>query len=166
MALLNGTDLIQMLLNITINGLQCSRERHSVEVRGQVLLKPLDISQFKDNENERFINREEFQNVTPLMALSVTDNGPGIPPNVLERIFEPYFSGQPSGKGAGLGLCIVRRLLKESRGGLHVHSEVGRGSVFTLYLPARMTMCGRSLSGLHRDYFQRTRQWPPLRWPG
>jgi signal transduction histidine kinase len=139
MVLLNGTDLIQMLLNITINGLQCSRERHVVEVRGQVLLKPLDISLFNDNENERFVNREEFQNITPLMALSVTDNGPGIAPNVLERIFEPYFSGQPSGKGAGLGLCIVRRLLKESRGGLHVHSEVGRGSVFTLYLPARMS---------------------------
>lgn len=139
MVLLNGTDLIQMLLNITINGLQCSREPHMVEVRGQVLPKPLDMSSFVDGDHERFINREEFQNVTPLMALSVMDNGPGIAPNVLERIFEPYFSGQPSGKGAGLGLCIVRRLLKESRGGLHVHSEVGRGSVFTLYLPARLS---------------------------
>ncbi len=139
LVLLNGTDLIQMLLNLTINGLQCSRECHLVEVRGQTLLKPLDLSLFPDSTNERFINREEFQNVTPLMAISVMDNGPGMQPNVLERIFEPYFTSQPPGKGAGLGLCIVRRLLRESRGGLHVHSEPGRGSVFTLYLPARIT---------------------------
>ncbi len=138
MVLLNGTDLIQILLNITINALQCTRECHLVEVRGQVLTSPLDLSLFEDTVSERFINRESFHNVTPLMALSVIDNGPGMPPNVLERIFEPYFSGQPTGKGAGLGLCIVRRLLKENRGGLHVHSEVGRGSVFTLYLPARI----------------------------
>jgi len=139
MVLLNGTDLIQMLLNLTINALQCTRECHLVEVRGQTLLNPLDMSLFQDSPNERFINREEFQNITPLMAISITDNGPGMAPVVLERIFEPYFTSQPTGKGAGLGLCIVRRLLKEAKGGLHVHSELGRGSVFTLYLPARHT---------------------------
>lgn len=136
--MLNGTDLMQMLLNITINALQCSKEPHMVEVRGQVLAKPLDLSLFQDSSTERFINREEFQNVTPLLVLSVMDNGPGMLPNVLERIFEPYFSAQPAGKGAGLGLCIVRRLLKECHGGLHVHSEVNRGTMFSLYLPARI----------------------------
>jgi signal transduction histidine kinase len=147
MVLLNGTDLIQMLLNLTINSLQCTRECHLVEVRGQSLLNPLDMSLFQDGPNERFINREGFQNVTPLMAISVLDNGPGMASPVLERIFEPYFTSQPAGKGAGLGLCIVRRLLKEARGGLHVHSEVGRGSVFTLYLPARHTAAPEPIKG-------------------
>lgn len=139
MVLVNGTDLIQMLLNLTINGLQSTRECHLVEVRGEVLHKPLDISSFHDGPNDRFINREGFQNITPLLALSVMDTGPGITPAVLERLFEPFVANNPVGdKRSGLGLCIVRRLLKENHGGLHLHTEPGRGAVFTLYLPARL----------------------------
>ena len=54
----------------------------------------------------------------------------------MPKIFEPYFSTQPRSQGTGLGLCIVHRLLKESRGAVHVHSKVGQGTVFTIYLPA------------------------------
>jgi two-component system cell cycle sensor histidine kinase/response regulator CckA len=71
-----------------------------------------------------------------LLALSVQDNGPGIPADVMPRIFDPFFTTQPKSQGTGLGLCIVTRLLKESRGGLHVHSKPGQGTVFTVYLPA------------------------------
>lgn len=139
LVLVNGTDLIQMLLNLTINSLQCARECHLVEVRGEVLLKPMDLALFQDGPHDRFINRDGFQNLTPLLALSVMDSGPGMTTDVLERIFEPFVGQQPRGeRRSGLGLCIVRRLLKENRGGLHVHSEPGRGSVFTLYLSARL----------------------------
>ena len=54
----------------------------------------------------------------------------------MPKIFEPYFTTQPRTQGTGLGLCIVHRLLKESRGAVHVHSKVGQGTVFTIYLPA------------------------------
>jgi two-component system, sensor histidine kinase and response regulator len=138
MLLVNGTDLIQMLLNLTINALQCSKECHLVEVRGELHPKPIDVSELKDDQNQRLINMEHFQNTSPTLALSIMDNGPGILPNILERIFEPFVSQQAGERRAGLGLCIVKRLLKENKSGLHVHSEVGRGSMFTLYLPARL----------------------------
>jgi two-component system cell cycle sensor histidine kinase/response regulator CckA len=87
---------------------------------------------------DRFINREGFQNTAPLLALSIQDNGPGIPEDVLTKIFEPFFTTQPRPHGTGLGLCIVHRLLKLGNGGLHAHTRVGQGTVFTVYLPARV----------------------------
>ena len=132
----NGTDLIQILLNLTLNALQCTPQYHRVEIRGQLHPHPLDLGMFIDGAEDRFINREGFKNAAPLLALSVQDNGPGIAPEVMPKIFEPYFTTQPKTQGTGLGLCIVLRLLKEARGALHVHSKPGQGTVFTVYLPA------------------------------
>jgi signal transduction histidine kinase len=91
---------------------------------------------FADGPEDLFINRDGLRNTAPLLALSVQDNGPGIAPDVMPRIFEPYFTTQPRTQGTGLGLSIVQRLLKESQGGLQVHSKPGQGTVFTVYLPA------------------------------
>ena len=132
----HGTDLIQILLNLTINALQCTPQYHRVEIHGNLLNQPLDLNLFKDGPADRFINRDGFNNTAPLLALAVQDNGPGIRPDVLPKIFEPYFSTQPRTQGTGLGLCIVNRLLAEARAGLHVHTQPGQGTVFTLYLPA------------------------------
>jgi signal transduction histidine kinase len=134
----NGTDLIQILLNLTINALQCAPHAHRVEIRGQCLRQPLDLNTFEDSPNDRFLNRDGFNSSAPLMALSVRDNGPGIPANVLPKLFQTYFTTHPHDGGTGLGLCIVHRLIKESQGGLHVHSKPGQGTTFTIYLPARL----------------------------
>ena len=134
---INGTDLIQILLNLTLNALQCTPRPHRVEIRVQLLNCPLELSHFQEGPEDRFVNREGFKNITPLLALSVQDDGPGISREVMPRIFEPYFTTQPRSNGTGLGLCIVHRLLKEAHGALHTHSKVGQGTVFTVYLPAR-----------------------------
>jgi len=131
----NATDLIQILLNLTLNALQCTPQYHRVEIRGQLHPHPLDVSMFIDGAEDRLVNRDGFNNSGPLLALSVQDSGPGIPPDVMPKIFEPYFTTQPKTQGTGLGLCIVLRLLKEARGALHVHSKLGQGTVFTVYLP-------------------------------
>jgi signal transduction histidine kinase len=133
---INGTDLIQILLNLTLNGLQSTPQYHRVEIRGQLHQQPLDLGVFADGPEDHFVNRERFNNTGPLLALSVQDNGPGIPPHVMPKIFEPYFTTQPKTQGTGLGLCIVLRLLKEARGALHAHSKPGQGTMFTVYLPA------------------------------
>lgn len=135
---INGTDLIQILLNLTNNALKCSSQPHRVEVVGELRTAPLDPRVFQDSAEARFINREGFSNAVPLLALSVRDNGPGIPADVMPKLFEPYFTTQPHSGGTGLGLCIVHRLVKEARGGLHVQSKPGQGTVFTVYLPARL----------------------------
>ncbi|MEY2429025.1 MAG: hypothetical protein QOJ40_1910, partial [Verrucomicrobiota bacterium] len=62
--------------------------------------------------------------------------GPGIPPETLPKIFQAYFTTKGSQQGTGLGLSIVQRLIKEAKGALHIHTELTRGTTFTIYLPA------------------------------
>ena len=68
------------------------------------------------------------------VRLDVTDTGPGIPPEILPRIFEAYFSSKKT--GTGLGLPIARRIVEEHGGILEVFTEVGKGTRFTIWLPA------------------------------
>jgi signal transduction histidine kinase len=136
-AQINGTDLIQILLNLAINGLQSTPEPHRVEIRSQQLFAPLDLASFVDGPQDRFLNRDAFHNVAPLLALTVEDNGPGIPPEAIIRIFEPYFTTKPVGQGTGLGLSIVKRLIEQAGGAVHLHTQLGQGTRFTVYLPCQ-----------------------------
>jgi two-component system, sensor histidine kinase and response regulator len=133
---INGTDLIQILLNLTVNGFQCSPQNHLVEIEGTVLREPLDLAAFKDGVETRFLNVENFDNTAPVLQLSIRDNGPGIPPEVLPKIFQPYFTTKSARQGTGLGLNIVQRLIKEAKGALRVQTRLGEGTTFTIYLPA------------------------------
>jgi signal transduction histidine kinase len=136
---INGTDLIQILLNLAINGFNCTGQHHKVEITGHLLQNPLDLAHCQDGPEDRFINREGFRNTAPLLALSLQDTGTGISPELLPKLFQPYFSTEGRRTGTGLGLCIVLRLLKEANGGLHVHTKVGDGTLFNIYLPARIS---------------------------
>ncbi len=137
MAQMNGTELVQVLLNLTLNALQCTKQPHRVEVRGHALKQALKLEDFRSVPDDLLLN-EDFDNQAPLIALSVQDNGPGMTPDVLQKAFEAYFTTRPSGQGTGLGLSIVRRLVKQARGAIHAHAKPGQGSVFTVYLPARL----------------------------
>ncbi len=134
---INGTDLIQILLNLAVNAFQCAPLPHSVHVSGEVLRAPLDLTRFKDGEQDRLLNIESLDNTPPLVKFSVRDNGPGIPPEVLPKIFQPYFTTKGPRQGTGLGLNIVQRLIKEGNGALHVHTKIGTGTTFAVYLPAQ-----------------------------
>ncbi len=133
---INGTDLIQILLNLTINALQCTSEPHQVEIHAERLNQPLDLSRFPDGPQSIVINRECLHNVAPLLAISVQDNGPGIAPDLLPKIFQAYFTTKTINKGTGLGLAIVDRFVKAGRGAIHLQTAVGKGTTFTVYLPA------------------------------
>ncbi len=132
---INGTDVIQILLNLTVNAFQCSPKSHQVDIDGEVLQQPLDLASFKDGPETRLLGVEYFHNTAPLVRLSVRDTGPGIPPELLPKIFEPYFTTKGKQQGTGLGLNIVQRLVKEAGGALHVRSRLGEGTTFTVYLP-------------------------------
>ncbi len=69
------------------------------------------------------------------VLVSVGDTGSGIAPDILDRIFDPFFTTKKAGEGTGLGLDIVRKIVEKHQGRIHVDSEVGRGTTFTVVLP-------------------------------
>jgi signal transduction histidine kinase len=105
-----GGELNQVWLNLIDNALD------AVAARGRV-----DVS--ADREGDKLVVR-------------IADNGPGIPQATLPRIFDPFFTTKPVGEGTGLGLDIVRRLVKRHDGEIEVDSGPGR-TIFTVSLPVR-----------------------------
>jgi len=137
-AAIGGTDLIQILLNLSVNALQAVPQAHRVTIYAHVLEKPLEVGTLKEAPTDRYVNLDGFKNETPLVSISIEDDGPGIPPPILTKLFQPYFTTKPRGQGTGLGLCIVQRLVAEAGGLLHLHSVQGTGTTFNLYLPGHV----------------------------
>jgi two-component system, NtrC family, sensor kinase len=69
------------------------------------------------------------------IQVTVRDDGCGIPPEILSRLFEPFLTTKETGRGVGLGLAISRSILERHNGNIEVQSEVGRGTTFTVTLP-------------------------------
>jgi two-component system, NtrC family, sensor kinase len=68
-------------------------------------------------------------------VITISDNGKGISPENLTRIFEPFFSSKTVGQGSGLGLYVSHRIIEDSGGHIRVSSVLGEGTTFTVYLP-------------------------------
>lgn len=73
--------------------------------------------------------------VNDRIRVSFADDGPGIPPDVMDRIFEPFYTTKPVGKGTGLGLSICKRIVEQHNGKLTVQSRPGKGAAFVVELP-------------------------------
>jgi two-component system, cell cycle sensor histidine kinase and response regulator CckA len=90
---------------------------------------------------------EQYPEVTAgdYVLFAVADTGTGMPPEILERVLEPFFTTKQAGKGSGLGLSMVYGFVKQSGGHLDIHSDVGHGMTVKLYLPRAATAVS------HRD---------------
>jgi two-component system NtrC family sensor kinase len=73
-----------------------------------------------------------------MITLEIEDTGEGIPPENMPRVFTPFFTTKPTGKGTGMGLAIVYGIIKLHRGQINVHSEFNQGTRFTIQLPIKL----------------------------
>jgi len=69
------------------------------------------------------------------VMITVTDDGPGIAPDIQDKIFDPFFTTKPTGQGTGLGLSVSYGIIEDHQGEIEVASEVGRGTTFHIRLP-------------------------------
>lgn len=92
------------------------------------------------------------------LRMTVSDTGHGIPGELLDRIFEPYFTTKSAGEGTGLGLTVVHGIVKGHGGAIEVESEINKGTTFHVYLPVieeetqkeRKTSVGATPKGYER----------------
>jgi CheY-like chemotaxis protein len=123
--LADPVQLHQVLLNLCVNA------RDAMPRGGE-----LSLAAFVAPVGERKFRFPPENTAGPLVAIAVGDSGLGIPGELLDRIFEPFFTTKPKGQGTGLGLATVATIVKGHSGGIDVVSEPGRGTTFTIYLPA------------------------------
>ena len=125
------TQLEQVIVNLVVNARDAVRSRKTTRAdAGRVMLTTKSIAASEVREM-----RSDIIPAGEYTALIVEDNGAGIPPENLGKIFEPFFSTKETGKGTGLGLSTVYGIVKQSGGFIFAESEVGKGTKFTVYLP-------------------------------
>ncbi len=109
---------------------------------GRVLLNIFNNAFYAVNEKEKELRKHYIPEVlvstkksANQVLISVSDNGNGIPPNIVDKIFQPFFTTKPSGQGTGLGLSLSYDIIKAHGGELKVESKEGKYSAFIIELP-------------------------------
>lgn len=131
---IDATDLIQILLNLTINAFQSTDRKQTVWVVADTLDQAPDFTQPLDTKTELLLGRETFKHQGPVISISVLDQGSGIPADTLPKIFDAYFTTKAN-QGTGLGLAIVARLVQHHGVLVHLKTRPKEGTTVTLYLP-------------------------------
>jgi CheY-like chemotaxis protein len=99
---------------------------------------------------ERTLSQEDCEHLAgviepgPFLIVRVEDTGTGMTPEVQQRVFEPFFTNKPVGKGTGIGLSMVYGTVRSHGGAIELHSIVGKGTTFTIYLPLRLEAGGET----------------------
>ena len=115
----------QVLMNLCINASQAMEESGG----------RLEISADREVLPSRYLDHYSYLKPGEYVRLSVRDTGQGIDPGIINRIFDPYFTTKETGKGSGMGLSVVHGIVKNHGGVIQVDSELGKGTVFTIFLP-------------------------------
>ncbi len=129
------TQMHQVLMNLCTNG------AHAMSQKGGIL--EVDLQHTQSGPISAAHNQEPMQG--PCVKLKVRDTGHGMPPELLERIFEPYYTTKKQGEGTGLGLAVVHGIIESHGGTITVESEPGGGTVFQVYLPVISETTGREI---------------------
>ncbi len=114
----------QILANLCVNS------RDAIEDVGKIIVVTANclLDETYCNKNNELISGG-------YVRIDVIDNGCGIDTETLAQVFEPFFTTKEVGKGTGLGLATVYGIVKQNNGFINIHSELGQGTTFTIYLP-------------------------------
>ena len=124
--LADPTQIHQILMNLSTNAF------HAMEEKGGTLTVSLKMKSFSEQD----MVGVPGCNPGNYVQLSIADTGGGISPEILGKIFDPYFTTKETGKGTGMGLSIVHGIVKSYGGFITCHSRIGQGTVFHISLPA------------------------------
>ena len=140
---LDPTQMEVALLNVLINA------RDAMSGKGTV---KIDTS----NEDLSSEDRAIQLGVKPglYVCIAVTDNGPGIPADILPRVMDPFFTTKDEGKGTGLGLSMVYGFVKQSGGSVRIVSSAERGTTVSIYFPATQDQVGGAFEYDNRTHTQ------------
>ena len=121
--------LNQVFLNILTNAIDALEEHNKTRTLEEIHAYPSQI------------RIQTFTNTDKTWAtIQIADNGCGIPPNVLEKLFNPFFTTKPVGKGTGLGLAIAYQIITDRHHGkINCYSEPGKGAEFVIEIPVQQT---------------------------
>ena len=93
------------------------------------------IDAMTDGGTLTLATKAEFENGTHYVVIDIADTGPGVSPESVKRIFDPFYSTKEIGHGTGLGLSICKKIMEEHRGSIRVSAAPGGGAMFSLYIP-------------------------------
>ncbi|GAB6146634.1 response regulator [Desulfocicer niacini] len=116
----NPTEIHEIIMNL------CTNAYHAMEDKGGILKVCL---------KEEIPDPNLYLPLGAYCCLSIKDTGAGMSPEIMDHIFNPYFTTKSLGKGSGLGLSVIHGIIKNYKGAITVESEPGEGSVFKVYLP-------------------------------
>jgi PAS domain S-box-containing protein len=131
------TQIHQIAMNLITNAY------HAVEEKGGSINIELKETVF---EKDDLIKPGKY------VVLTVSDTGTGIDQSLIDKIFDPYFTTKVQGKGTGLGLSVVHGIVKEHGGDIRVYSEIGKGTVFHVYLPLLGNAMDSKAAAITRKY--------------
>ena len=129
------TQIHQIVINMCTNAAHATRRGGSIHSR----LKN-KIFMLSDADDRALHCQGEY------LQLTVQDTGCGIAPELMERIFDPYFTTQEVGKGSGMGLAVVHGIVQSIGGVIHVTSQLGEGTTFDVFFPAAARPQGRLMA--------------------
>jgi PAS domain S-box-containing protein len=124
--LVDPSHIHQVILNI------CTNAFYSMKKKGGTLF----ISVENQEVDDEFVKKYPYIRKGKYVRTDFKDTGIGMKQNIMERIFEPFFTTKPVGEGTGLGLSVVHGLIKNMKGEILVESKPGKGSTFSILLPA------------------------------
>ncbi|MFZ2414000.1 MAG: PAS domain S-box protein [Candidatus Cryosericum sp.] len=131
--LMDQSQVTQILFNLAVNARDAMAQKGTLTIRVR--------NELVDGE---YVRTTPFARTGEFVHLSVTDTGPGIPPAILEHLFEPFHTTKPVGSGTGMGLSIVYGAVKQAGGWVTAASTQGAGTTFDIYLPRCLDEPGSS----------------------